>query len=97
VSDLQCPARFLLVLDGRPDEALPAEGVAAVEDLSGGETDPLTALEELSDLHRGELVVVRLAPDAAARLPGWLRHRATGGVVAAEVDADGWRVGESRG
>lgn len=97
MSDLQCPARFLLVLDGRPDEALPTEGVAAVENLSGGETDPLTALEELSDLHRGELVVVRLARETVERLPGWLRNRVTGGAVAVEVDADGWRVGESTG
>lgn len=97
MSDLQCPARFLLVLDGRPDGALPRDGVAAAHDLPGGGTDPLTALEELADLHRGELVVVRVAPEALDRLPGWLRTRAAGGVVAVEVDADGWRVAESTG
>jgi hypothetical protein len=88
---------LLLVLDGRPDDALPRDGVAAAHDLSAGDGDALTALEELADLHRGELVVVRVAPDALDRLPGWLRTRAVDGVVAVEVDADGWRVGESTG
>jgi hypothetical protein len=96
VSDLQCPARFLLVLDGRPDDALPRDGVAASHDLMS-EADPLTALEELADLHRGELVVVRVAPDVLDRLPKGLRAKAVDGVVAVEVDADGWRVGESTG
>ncbi|MFC5998156.1 hypothetical protein ACFP6A_05370 [Quadrisphaera sp. GCM10027208] len=71
MSDLQCPARFLLVPDGTPTSV----------DL--GPTDPWAQLEALADLHRGETVVVRVPADVAAALPDLLRAP---GVVEVDAD-----------
>jgi hypothetical protein len=97
VSDLQCPARFLLLTDPAAREALADRlagvPVAATHDLADG-TDRaklFAAIEDWSDMYRGETVVVRLAPETVAALPGWLREREADGVIAVEVDADGWR------
>lgn len=78
MSDLQCPARFVLRAegDGRGSDAvLLADG------------DPWQQLEDLADLHRGETVVVVVPADRIDELPGMLRPPAT-----VDVDADGWRV-----
>jgi hypothetical protein len=97
VSDLQCPARFLLLTGPAAETAWPGRlagaPVAATHDLGDGVDGSglFAALEEWSDLYRGETVVVRLAPEAAGALPGWLRDREVDGVIAVEVDADGWR------
>lgn len=82
VSDLQCPARFVLVhADGRP--------AGAGTPLAPG-TDPLTQLEDLADLHRGESLVIRVPAEVVGALPRRLRP-APDAPVRVEVDADGWR------
>lgn len=78
MSDLQCPARFLLRAedDGAgSDTVLLADG------------DPWQQLESLADLYRGQTVVVVVPGDRIDELPGRLRPPA-----AVDVDADGWRV-----
>jgi hypothetical protein len=82
VSDLQCPARILLV---RPDvDPSALIELAAREHVSGTITGPGVDLAEVADLHRGETVLV-LADEGP--------HVERGSdLVLVEIDADGWRV-----
>lgn len=83
MSDLQCPARFVLLhaQDGESTQ---------VDVRLDTRTDPLTQLEDLADLHRGEALVVAVPEDAVAALPTRLRPD-PGAALRVELDADGWR------
>lgn len=83
MADLQCPARFVLVGTSHDDLRVDVR-------LSDADPDPLSALEDLADLHRGETLVVEVAPAVDALLPALLRPPADGSLTV-EVDADGWR------
>ncbi|MFP5336817.1 MAG: hypothetical protein ACLGIV_16035 [Actinomycetes bacterium] len=76
MSDLQCPARFLLV-----------EGTTDADHVLADADDPWGELEALADLHRGRTVRVAVPPHVADLLPAILRPPAH-----VEVDADGWRA-----
>ncbi len=84
MSDLQCPARLVLV----PALSEPAPEVDA---RLTPESEPLSQLEDLADLHRGETLVVAVPPEAVESLPQALRPGA-GKPVHVELDADGWRL-----
>ena len=77
MSDLQCPARILLVRD-RPDRAL---GVRLGSERVVAEYDGPVDLVELADRHRGEAVLV----------VGEHEH-GDAAVVLVEIDADGLRA-----
>ena len=83
MADLQCPARFVLVSAAHHDLSVDVR-------LSEASPDPLSALEDLADLHRGETLVVQVAPAVDRLLPALLRPPADGSLTV-EVDADGWR------
>lgn len=80
MSDLQCPARFVLLAWPAPAEVR----------LAGPGESPLSELEALADLHRGRTLTVGLDETARQRLPDYLRPDPEGQVTV-EVDADGWR------
>jgi hypothetical protein len=83
VSDLQCPVRVHLVDPG------PGERVAAVVDLPGASAEAAIAeLGDLSDLHRGEAVTVRLDEEVRREVAERLTGRPD--AVLLEGDADGW-------
>ena len=82
MSDLQCPARFVLVHADAPTAGADTE-------LAPGAA-PLTQLEDLADLHRGETLVIRVPAGVVEALPRRLRP-APDAPVRVELDADGWR------
>ncbi len=77
MSDLQCPARILLVR-GRPGRAL---AVRLREERVGAQYDGPVDLAELADRHRGEAVLVTGE-----------HGYGEAAVVLVEIDADGLRV-----
>lgn len=77
MSDLQCPARILLVRE-RPSGAL---GERLATERPAATYDAPVDLDELADRHRGETVLV-VGP----------HDRGPGPVVLVEIDADGQRV-----
>ena len=77
MSDLQCPARILLVRD-RPDRAL---AVRLKGERVVAEYDGPVDLAELADLHRGEAVLVTGEHGYGDAV-----------VVLVEIDADGLRA-----
>lgn len=100
MSDLHCPARLTLAaraegLDlgsARPAAVYASAGGAALAGRLGTPYDVLSgtlpgALDEVADLHRGEDVLVLLAPEELAQLPA---KGGTGGPVLVAIDADGW-------
>lgn len=83
MSDLQCPARFVLVH---------ADGETAGADTElAPDAAPLSQLEDLADLHRGETLVIRVPVGLVETLPRRLRPTPDE-PVRVEVDADGWRA-----
>ena len=92
---LHCAATLLLVSDARPD--LDGEpGLAAVYGPWRGPADVVGELQHLADQHRGERVLVRLAPhDLAAvltHLGGGTAYDTGGDGIRLEVGDEGWAV-----
>lgn len=77
MTDLQCPARFLLVR-GRPDRSLAAR---LGEERVVAEYDAPVDLADLADRHRGEAVLVVGEHDLG-----------DAEVVVVEIDSDGLRA-----
>ena len=79
-----------------PALGLSAQVLADPDPLEGGEERACRALlGDLADRHRGETVVVVLAPDRlglSAAIP-WGDAGGGVGVPVLTIDADGWRVG----
>ena len=94
MSDLQCPATVVLVGSGRLEaeatrRVLAGRAVAAVFDLAPPDGPALRrSVDDLSDLHRGETIVVVAAPRTIADALGMTRD----GQVVVAVDSDGWTV-----
>jgi SAM-dependent methyltransferase len=90
--NLMCPARILLPLPGTPPQVFAGERITAVYAVSsaGGSElaaelgvamtvvdDPVGQLQEISDGHRGETVVL-LGADLGVRLPAVVEHTGDG-------------------
>jgi SAM-dependent methyltransferase len=90
--NLMCPARILLPLPGTPPQAFAGERITAVyaaAPAAGQELadalrvsltvveDPVGQLQEISDAHRGETVVL-LGADLGVRLPAVVEHTGDG-------------------
>jgi SAM-dependent methyltransferase len=90
--NLICPARILLPLPGTPPQVFADERISAVyavsssggDELAAGLGVPLTVvddpagqLQEISDVHRGETVVL-LGADLGVRLPAVVEHTGDG-------------------
>lgn len=85
VMALHCPATLFLVEEGTG--APTPEGLAATLGPWDGDTDVLAELQALADLHRGERVLVRLAPGGAGHV-----LRVLGRVVPDDGPGQGFRL-----
>jgi hypothetical protein len=92
MTDLQCPARFLVVTEGTEPPDPDRHRLAAVHDLRPLTLDDVTEgrpaarvlLGDLSDLHRGETVLVRVEGPPCSQ-------------VEVSVDDDGFVLGPVNG
>lgn len=90
---LHCAATLVLVLVGTAPGEAAGTGVVLVGPLDPG-ADVVEDLLALADLHRGERVVVPLAPE---QLTAVLEHlgrgpRSAADVVVVEIGDDGWAL-----
>jgi hypothetical protein len=98
---LHCAATLVLVPVGTAPDAAAGAGAVVVGPLAPG-ADVVEGLQALADLHRGERVVVPVAPDQLAAVLEHLgRATPTGDgdlePVRLEVGDDGWSLGSSLG
>ncbi|MFL6176754.1 MAG: hypothetical protein ACJ715_08875 [Ornithinibacter sp.] len=90
---LHCAATLVLVPAGTAPDAASVAGVVVAPPLEAG-ADVVDELQALADLHRGERVVVPMAPgqvDAVLEHLG-RAHRPAGDVVLLDIGDDGWAL-----
>jgi hypothetical protein len=92
---LHCAATLVLVPVGTTPDAVAGTGALLAGPLEPG-TDVVAELQSLADLHRGERVVVPVAPDQIAAALDHLGRRpsssADGEPVLLEIGDDGWAL-----
>lgn len=90
---LHCAATLVLVPVGVAPDAAAGPGAVVAAPLAPG-ADVVEELQALADLHRGERVVVPVAPEQVAAVLEHLGRSPRGpdDVVALEIGDDGWAL-----
>ena len=90
---LHCAATLVLVPVGTAPDAVAGVGAVVAPPLAPG-AGVVEELQALADLHRGERVVVPVAPEQLATVLEHLgrAHGPSPGVVVLEIGDDGWAL-----
>jgi hypothetical protein len=87
LGDLQCPAYVVLAAPGEDVSAIVAgHAVAGEFAVTGAGAELRARVDELSDLYRGETIVVVAPPEVIRETVG------VSGPVTVAVDSSGWTV-----